>query len=48
MAPIPPPMSSSVAPSTPLAFSASIKVRVDGIGPFFRYLRSSDAANFSL
>ena len=48
IAPIPPPTSSSVAPSTPSAFNASISARVEGMGPFSRYLRNSEVASFSL
>ena len=47
-APIPPPMSITVAPSTPSVLSASISILVDGIGPLLRKLRSSDAAFLAL
>jgi hypothetical protein len=38
----------TVAPSTPSAIGASIRALVDGMGPFSRYLRISDAAFFAL
>ena len=44
MAPIPPPMSSSLGHFDSSAFSASISALVEGIGPFSRYLRNSEPA----